>query len=70
MAHRQLSETERAVLADRSLNPDGWWNHLCLMFTATQAESQLAERITRWRPAYEAAVAEPGYLPFARRKTN
>ena len=67
MAHRQLSEAERAVLAHRSVNPEGWWNHVCLMFTSAQAESQLAERISRWKADYEAAATEPGYRTFAQR---
>lgn len=68
MAHRQLSDAERAVLAHRSVNPDGWWNHICLMFTRAQAESQLAERLSRWTADYESAAALPGYLTFAQRK--
>lgn len=67
MAHRELSAGERAVLAHGVPNPDGWWNHLCLMFTRAQAESQLADRILRWTPEYEAAVALPGYRTRAQR---
>lgn len=67
MAYRQLSEGESAVLAHRSLNPQGWWNHICLMFTRAQAESQLAERIMRWKPEYDSAAAQPDYRTFAQR---
>ena len=70
MAHRQLSEAESAVLAHRSPNPEGWWNHICLMFTPAQAESQLAERITRWKPEYDSAAAQPNYRTFAQRKDD
>ena len=70
MAHRLLSDAERAVLAHRSVNPDGWWNHICLMFTQAQAESQLAERIARWTADYEAAASQPGYRTFAQRKKD
>jgi len=67
MAHRELSAEERAVLAHMVLNPEGWWNHICLMFTQAQAESQLSERVGRWKPDYQAAVTLPGYRTRAQR---
>ena len=70
MAHRQLSEAERAVLAHRTVNPEGWWNHVCLMFTQAQAESRLADRVSLWRADYEAEAAQPGYLTLAQKKSD
>lgn len=70
MAHRDLGENERVVLAHVELNPDGWWNNLCLKFTPAQAESQLADKLARWRQAYETEVARPNYRTRAQRAAD
>lgn len=67
MAHRELSETERSVLAHVELSPDAWWNNACLKFTRAQAETILANKVERWRNEYEAAAAQPNYRSRAER---
>lgn len=67
MAHRELDDQERAVLAHVELNPDGWWNNVCLKFTRAQAESRLTDKLAQCRGDYESASAKPGYRTRAQR---
>lgn len=70
MAHRDLSDGERAVVGHVELNPDGWWSNVCLKFTRAQAEAQLTDKLARWRQDYEAAAARPNYRTRAQRTSD
>ena len=56
---RALTTDERAVLAHVVLDPDEWWAHVNEV-DKINAEEALAAKVTRWRPAFEAAVAAEG----------
>ena len=59
---RELTATERAVLADVVISPDEWWAHVNSDNNKVDPESALAQKITRWRPDFEARLLAEGEL--------
>ena len=72
MAHRELTERERAVLAHVVVDPDAWWEHCCSCDgsdgqRALDHEACLSAKVARWGGEYDAAVALPDYKTRAER---
>lgn len=66
---RQMTADERAVLAHVVLDPDAWWEHVNVAANV-DAETALAQKVARWRPAYLAAVAAGNYKNRAQREAE
>lgn len=57
---RQLTEIEAAVLAHVVSNPQAWADHCFSTFSAERAEETITAKVSRWRQAYETALAAEG----------
>lgn len=73
MAHRELTDRERAVLAHVVIDPDAWWEHCCSCDgsngkRALNHEQCLAAKVSRWESDYDAAFAQPDYKTRAVRE--
>jgi putative intracellular protease/amidase len=63
---RSLINRERVVLAHIVLDPDRWWTHALSRDGSdggrvVDPEKALADKVARWGPEYDAAVAAGGY---------
>lgn len=61
-----MNSEQRAVLAHVVVDPDQWWAHVQAQFP-DRAQALLESKCAVWRASYEAASAQPGYLPRADR---
>lgn len=55
-----LTSRERSVLAYVVLDPDAWIDHAVAVRGEEQARADLDAKMSRWAPAYAAAVAAEG----------
>ena len=63
---RALTDRERLVLAHVVLNPDSWWAHASSRDGSDgtriiDGESALANKVARWGPEYDTALAAGDY---------
>ncbi len=63
-----MTNEQRAVLAHVVIDPDAWLAHAVATFGEEKAAEMLAEKVERWQPDYDAAVALPGYKTRAERE--
>ncbi len=55
-----MTEEQRAVLAHVVIDPDAWYDHAISVFGRQKARECLVEKVDRWRPSYEDALAQEG----------
>jgi hypothetical protein len=63
---RPITDDERAVLAHVLIDPDAWWAHVQSAPNGIDPEAIIAEKVSRWRPAYLAARQAEGDAYMAR----
>lgn len=65
----EMTAEQRAVLAYMVEDPDEWFSHnLAASPDEAEARRRLEAKVSRWKPAYEAAKAKAGYQTRAERE--
>lgn len=63
----ELSKEDRDVLAHVVIDPDAWFAHVLKTFGEEKATELLAQKVVRWKPDYEMALAAGIYKNRAER---
>lgn len=65
-----MTPEQRAVLAMIVLDPDEWMDNAISVFGEERANELLVERVTKFQPEYDAAIAAGTYKTKAQEKTE
>jgi hypothetical protein len=65
-----MTNEERNTLAHVVVDPDAWLSHAVSVHGQETATQHMEAKVARWKDAYEAASALPGYQSRAQREAS
>ena len=65
-----MTKEQRDVMAHVVLDPDAWYAHAVKTFGQSLADKHMTDKVAKWKPSYDAAVAKGDYKPRAEKEAE